>query len=151
MIKQSKINNEDEIIKWLVDFVLWDWTSLNFPDNTFDLVTSWWSTIFMNDIYKWLLEYKIVCKDWGFIWDINFFYTDKIPTDTINEINNLLWINIEPWKQDYFLDLYEKVWLEKYYIFTDETYKPTLNELDEYCISMIENSIYANMWNDIKK
>ncbi len=151
MINQSKSNNDDKNIKWLVKFVLWDWTNLNFSDNTFDLVTSWGSTIFMNDIYKWLLEYKRVCKDWWFIWDINFFYTDKIPTGTINEINNLLWINIQPWKKDYFLDLYEKVWLEKYYIFTDKTYKPTLNELEKYCKLMIDNSVYANIWNEIKE
>lgn len=151
MIKQANTNNTDASIDWLVDFILWDWTKLDFPDNTFDLVTSWWSTIFMNDIEKWLIEYKRVCKDWWFIWDINFFYTDEILKEVISEINELLNIDIKPWKYNYFEELYNKIWLEKYYISTNETYKPDEKKLKKYCYEMIKSSIYSKSWEDIQK
>lgn len=142
MIRQSSENNTDKAIAWLVNFVVGNGESLLFGEWEFDLVTSWWSTIFMENIEKWLQEYKRVCKDWWFVADINFFYTNEIPYDTISQINTLLGINIQPRKIDYFLNLYEKVWLEKYYIYTAETYKPDSDMLEKYCRQIIAESVY---------
>jgi hypothetical protein len=114
-------------------------------------VTSGGSTVFIPDIKKGLSEYKRVCKDWGFIGDINFFYKEKIPTETIAKINELLGIEIQPWNLEFFLDLYESVGLEKYHIYTGETYKPTELELETYCREMISISQYANYGNEVRE
>lgn len=127
-----------------ITFETGDAQNLSFPNNSFDLVTSGGSTIFVPDIKKAISEYARVCKPWGFIGEINFFYTDYIPTQTIAEINDLLWINIQPWKIEYFKELYEGCWLEEFYIDTQPTYQPTAKELDNYCVKMIAQS--SKLW-----
>ena len=145
MISQSNDNlilNSNKIQK-LLNFQVSDAENLPFKDKTFDLVTSWWSTVFIPNKKKALIEYKRVCKDWWFIGDINFFYTNEIPKETINKINNLLGIEIEAWKMDYFWNLYDSVGLEKYYIYTNDVYRPSEKELKEYCRILIKESILS--------
>lgn len=146
MIEQSQKNNMYQN----VNFLVWDGMKLDFEDNSFDLVTSGGSTVFMDDIEKWLLEYKRVCKNWGFIGDINFFYTDEIPTEIIQKINELLGIHIQPWGKDFFLNMYENIWLEKYYIFEEKTYQPTEKELYMYCENIISDSIFTQYSEEVK-
>ncbi|MDD5197613.1 MAG: class I SAM-dependent methyltransferase [Candidatus Gracilibacteria bacterium] len=150
MVAQSKNNNTDPIASKYVDFVVGDGQSLPFPDNSFDLVTSGGSTIFIPNLQKGLTEYKRVCKDWGFIGDINFFYGKEVPTKTIAKINELLGIDIQPWNIDFFLNLYESVGLEKYHIYTGETHKPTKEELKMYCKEMIQNSQYGELSRELQ-
>lgn len=151
MVKQSIANNNDPAINGLVDFVVGNGQQLPYPDKTFDLVTSGWSTIFMDDLEQGIAEYRRVCKDRWFIGDINFFYTDEIPHDVIAQINEMLWINIQPRKLDYFLNLYEKYGLEKYYVYTSETYKPTEDILENYCRTMIKESQYGTMGAELEQ
>lgn len=150
MIEKAMEHNNDITTRDLVDFQVWDWMNLKFNDNVFDLVVSGGSSIFMDDMKKWLFEYKRVCKDWWFIADINFFYTDKVPSGTIQEINWLLWINIQPWKKDYFLRLYEQAGLERFYVSLEETYNPTENEMEDYCKKMIDDSVYSQVWKEVR-
>lgn len=144
MIMQSNTNNNDPDIRDLVDFVVWNGEALPFADNSYDLVTSGWSTVFMDNIENWLREYKRVCKNWWYIADINFYYSDEVPYDTIAKINKLLGIEIQAWWLDYFLNLYDKVGLEKHYIYTNDTYKPDKNRLESYCKELISWSLYDN-------
>ncbi|MCL5795294.1 MAG: class I SAM-dependent methyltransferase, partial [Patescibacteria group bacterium] len=75
MIEEANRNKlADKISVNLVKFQVADAMKLPFKNNTFDLVMSGGSTVFVDNIENAIKEYKRVVKDWGFIGDINFFY-----------------------------------------------------------------------------
>lgn len=138
---KAKLKLEPKLYKGKISFNVGDAHNLAFKDNSFDLVFSGGSTAFMKDPSKVVKEYKRVCKPYGFIGDMCMFYKNDPPLDLIKKINNLLRIEIKPWKKDYWVSLYEKENLELYYDHTDDMpYGPTNTDVEKYCKQMIEES-----------
>jgi ubiquinone/menaquinone biosynthesis C-methylase UbiE len=138
MISEANRNREaDKIDGKLVNFKVADALKLPFQDNTFDLVMSGGSTVFVNSIENAIKEYKRVTKDWGFVGDINFFYHKPAPTDIIKEMNNLMQINIRSWDKEFFLKLYSKADLEFYYCYEGKARVATEDEIKKYCEKIV--------------
>lgn len=123
-------------LKDKISFLQGNGMKLPFKDNTFDLVMSGGSTAFIPDIQKALYEYKRVCKPWGFVGDINFYYHTEPPKSLLIKMNNLLGIEIQPWDQEYWLNIYRKAGLEIYHC-SNSTAKSVSNEdVRKYCTQL---------------
>lgn len=133
MIKVAKKIKKNEPFKKLIDFKVADARKLPFRNEEFDIVICGGSTAFMTNREKSLREYKRVLKSWGFVADINFYYQTKPPTYLIQELNQLMKTNIKAWGIDYWLNLYKKVGLEKYFIYTGNVKQATQKEIKDYC------------------
>jgi len=136
MIRAAKKFKKADQLGYLIKFMVADATRLPFKDAVFDMVISGGSTAFIEDTEKAIKEYKRVLKQWGFIADINFFYKIKPPTKLIKELNNLMDIDIKPWDIDYWLDLYNRCGLEKYFIYTNDVKRVKKEEIENYCFEM---------------
>lgn len=140
MIKEAKQNKKDDKIDGkLVKFQVADALKLPFENNTYDLVMSGGSTVFVDNIANAIEEYKRVTKEWGFIGDINFFYHKPVPKKIIKEMNNLMQINIQQWDKQFFLDLYNKAGLEFYYSHEGNAKVATSDEIKNYCEEIVGN------------
>lgn len=139
MINVAKKIREKDTLKNLLEFKIADGMNLPYKNNIFDLVISGGSTAFMSNKDKAIQEYKRVLKPWGFIADINFFYKKKPPTKLINKLNGLMDINIKPWDINYWLNLYHRQGLEKYFIHLGNVKKVKRKELEIYCQEMTKN------------
>lgn len=95
-----------------VTFKVGDAKSLDFPDSSFDLVMSGGSTAFVDDIPAAIREYSRVCKDYGLICDINFYYHKAPPTELLKKMNDTMGTNIEPWGSNYWENIYRNAGLE---------------------------------------
>lgn len=138
MIKVAKKFQKLDPLGHLIGFKVGDAKKLPFKNETFDVVVSGGTTAFINDRGKALKEYKRVLKPWGFIADINFFYKIKPPAELINKLNNLMDINIEPWGVNYWLNLYDRCGLEKYFVYTNDVKQASREEIKNYCLVMSE-------------
>jgi len=136
MIKTAKKFQKVDPLGYLIKFIIADAARLPFKNNTFDVVISGGSTAFMDDKEKALKEYKRVLKPWGFIADINFFYKIRPPIKLIEKLNNLMNINIKPWDINYWLDIYNKCNLEKYFIYTNDVKQVKRERIKNYCLEM---------------
>ncbi len=94
------------------------------------------STAFIDDKLAAIKEYARVTKTWGFIADVNFFYKKEAPLKIIDELNDLMKIDIQPWQKDYWTDLYLETGLELYYTHYGDVYAPSQKEIDIYCAEM---------------
>lgn len=131
---KDKLKLELKIYRERISFQAGDAHNLIFKDNSFDLVFSGGSTAFMKDPPKVVREYKRVCKPYGFVGDMCMFYKNDPPLDLIKKINDLLKIEIKPWKKDYWVSLYANEGLELYYDHTaDMPYNPTNKDLEKFC------------------
>lgn len=120
----------------LIKFLVGDARKLPFKNNTFDVVISGGSTAFIDKKEEAIKEYKRVLKPWGFIADINFFYRIKPPKQLLNRLNNLMGISIKPWGINYWLNLYERCSLEKYFIDVGTTEQVSGEKVKRYCFKM---------------
>jgi ubiquinone/menaquinone biosynthesis C-methylase UbiE len=136
----------------LVNFEIADGMNLPFKNETFDLVVSGGSTAFIKNKIRALSEYARVVKHWGFVADINFFYKKRPPQNMLNQLNNAMKINIQPWDENYWLEIYKKSGLEMYCSHKNNVYVPSANEIKHYCYVMAKQS-YAtpNARNVIEK
>jgi ubiquinone/menaquinone biosynthesis C-methylase UbiE len=135
----DKLKLDPKPYRQKMSFQVGDAHKLDFKDNSFDLVFSGGSTAFMKDPSKVVKEYKRVCKPYGFVGDMCMFYKNDPPMDLIKKINDLLKIEIKPWKKDYWVSLYTNEGLELYYDYThDMPYDPTNKDVEEYCKKMVE-------------
>ena len=133
MIAAANAEREVDSHKEFTEFIVGDGMNLPFAEETFDLVMSGGSTAFIPDKKKALTEYERVTKTWGFVADINFFYHTPPPERILVEMNNLMNINIEPWKLDYWLDIYSSTGLEIYNVHQDTVHVPSQAEIKKYC------------------
>ncbi len=138
MVETANKNRKSDFLDNFVKFKIADAMDLPFEDNSFDIVMSGGSTAFIENKEKALKEYKRVLKPWGFIADINFFYKTKPPARIINELNKLMNINIEPWNMNYWLNLYNKCNLEKYFIYKNDISQVSKKEVKQYCLEMVK-------------
>ena len=123
----------------LIRFLVADAMNLPFRTEEFDLVFSGGSTAFIENKTRALREYKRVCKKWGFIGDINFYYHTSPPTKLIEKLNKVMGVNIKPWNKDYWVRLYRSVGLEEYFIFgRNNLHKVSPLKVKEYCQYMAE-------------
>jgi len=139
MIERAKEFQKSDPLGKLVEFKVADGMKLPFVDSTFDVVFSGGSTAFMDDKERAISEYKRVLKPWGFVTDINFFYKKQAPKGLINKLNNLMKINIQQWNENYWLDIYEKCSLEKYFVYKNSVKTATAEEVKKYCSIMTDN------------
>ncbi len=123
-------------LKDKISFLQGNGMKLPFKDNTFDLVMSGGSTAFILDIRKALYEYKRVCKPWGFIGDINFYYHTRPPKSLLNTMNKLLEIEIQPWNQEYWLNIYRNSGLEIYHCSSSVAKTVSNDDVRKYCIQL---------------
>lgn len=123
-------------LKGKVTFLQGNGMKLPFEDNTFDLVMSGGSTAFIPDIQRALHEYKRVCKPWGFVGDINFYYHTKPPKSLLAKMNKLLGIDIQPWDQEYWLNIYRNVGLEVYHCSFSRAKAVSNKDVIKYCIQL---------------
>ncbi len=137
MIGTAKKNQSKDASKSLLKFILADGMKLPFEKEAFDVVMSGGSTAFIEDKMKAIHEYKRVLKQWGFIADINFFYKTKPPKKLIEKLNTTMGINIEPWSIDYWLNLYKRCGLERYYVYKGKIKKVINKEVQNYCSIMV--------------
>lgn len=133
----NKIKSQDPL-KELVNFKVADAMQLPFPDESFDVVMSGGSTAFIEDKQKAVEEYKRVVRPWGFVADINFFYKTDPPKEIIQKLNELMSIDIQPWDINYWLNLYDKCGLEKYFVYTSNMKEVSEQEVDSYCSLMVQ-------------
>ncbi len=136
MIRAAEKIRKRDPLGHLVKFKVVDAMNLPFPEETFDAVVSGGSTAFINDKIKALQEYKRVLKQWGFVADINFFYKKKPPASLLKKLNSILEIKIEPWDINYWMNLYEKAGLEKYFIYVDQMQPVSCQAVQNYCSVM---------------
>ncbi len=120
-------------LKNKISFLQGDGEKLPFEDNSFDLVMSGGSTAFIPDIQKALNEYKRVCRPWGFIGDINFYYHTDPPKKMLNKLNKLLGIQIQPWNKEYWLNIYRKADLEIYHTTYSVAEAVSDKKIKDYC------------------
>ncbi len=142
MIKTAQSNLENDLpeLRKKMKFMAGDAEKLPFGEGTFDLVMSGGSTAFVPDKQKAIKEYARVCKPWGFVGDLCFFYHTDPPKKVIDDINTLLGTNIEVWGKDYWLNLQKKCDLERYYEYTQLVGYKTEKDVEEYCEIMITNA-----------
>ena len=136
MIKAAEKIRKRNLLGHLVKFRVADATNLPFPKETFDAIVSGGSTAFIDNKAKALQEYKRVLKQWGFVADINFFYKKKPPVHLLKKLNSILEIRIEPRDINYWVDLYEKAGLEKYFIHVDQIQPVSRQAVKNYCSVM---------------
>lgn len=122
----------------MISFKIADARNMSFKDEEYNLVLCGGSTAFIEDKKRALEEYKRVCKKWGFIADINFYFHTKPPSNLIQQLNDLMNIRIKPWGIDYWINLYESVGLEKYYIYKKKLKRIKEKRVKEYCRYMIK-------------
>ncbi len=141
---QSKLQQEIIEYKDRISFKTGDAQKLEFDDNTFDLVMSGGSTAFIKDKQKAISEYLRVCKPYGFVADTCLFYVSTPPKRLLDEINEKIKINIQPWDEKYWIDLYGNSGLEIYYVHSSKMKSdPSEQEVMEYCKKMIINSAFT--------
>lgn len=151
---KKKIQLDHKDVQKSINFEIGDASQLKFVDEKFDLVFSAGSTAFMRDRQKCLLEFKRVCKPYGFIADTFLFYSKKPPVDLIENINKAINIQIQEWDDNYWLNAYTEIGLENYYY---EKYQmdffPSDNEVKNYCEKLVkESSLNPELWDTaIKK
>ena len=140
MIGTAKKNlaEESAFYKEKMRFLEGDAQKLAFADESFDLVMSGGSTAFVDDKPSALAEYKRVCKTWGFVSDICFFYRTTPPQEIIDQMNALMGIEIEVWDKNYWLDLHAAAGLEPYYADTGAMHYATQAEVEQYVRVMIQ-------------
>lgn len=135
---KARLSIEPEPYRNLINFKKGDAHSLEFEDNTFDLVMSGGSTAFMSDKSKVVQEYVRVCKSYGFVGDVFLYYHQKPPQDLVNKINTKLQINIQNWDLDYWTSLYTNEGLELYYLHQAKMpVQPTDSDVLNYCKTMV--------------
>lgn len=139
MVKAAKKFQKEDPLGSLIKFRVANAMNLPFKDEIFDVIISGGSTAFINNKEKAIKEYKKVLKPWGFIADINFYYRKKPPNDLIRRLNALMDTKIEPWNINYWLKLYDRCNLEKYFIYTKNINPVSHQEIERYCIEMIKN------------
>ena len=139
MIETAREFQKPDPLGKLVEFKVADGMKLPFADGIFDVVFSGGSTAFIDDKERAIREYKRVLKSWGFVADINFFYKKQAPKGLISELNNLMKINIQQWDENYWLDIYEKCGLEKYFVYKNSVKTTTAEEIKKYCSIMTDN------------
>lgn len=136
MIDAANRARERDSNKELVKFIVGDGMHIPFEDNSFDVTMSGGSTAFIEDKARALSEYARVTKVWGFVADVNFFYKHTPPPALISELNNAMGINIQPWDQKYWLDIYAACGLERYYTHIAEVHVPSSEDIHSYCFAM---------------
>lgn len=152
MIKAAEEIRRRDPLGRLVKFKIADAMNLSFPKETFDVVVSGGSTAFIDDKIKALQEYKQALKQWGFIADINFFYKKRPPVSLLKKLNSILEIKIEPWDINYWIDLYEKAGLEKYFIHVGQIQPVSRQDVRNYCSLMAnERKLPRNVELEIKE
>jgi len=124
-----------------INFELGDASKLTFADNSFDLVFSAGSTAFMSERKKCLLEFKRICKFYGFIADTFLFYSRKPPAGLIENINKTINIQIQDWDDQYWIKAYEEIELENYYYQKYQMeFLPTESDVQSYCEKLVKQS-----------
>ena len=136
MVKAAEKIRKKDKLGYLIKFKVADAMNLPFQKETFDVVVSGGSTAFINDKARVIQEYKRVLKQWGFIADINFFYKTKPPISLISRLNSILEIEIEPWDINYWMNLYERCGLEKYFVYTNHIKPVSRQAVENYCSVM---------------
>jgi len=121
-----------------VNFIVGDAKKLAFPDNSFDLVMSGGSTAFVDDIPAAIREYVRVCKDYGFMCDINFYYHTPPPQKLINKMNATMGTNIQPWDSSYWEKIYQVAGLERINILRKEITQVSDEKVLTYAKEMAE-------------
>jgi len=136
MIKAAEKIRKGDNFGRFVKFKVADTMNLPFRKETFDMVVSGGSTVFINDKIKALQEYKRVIKQWGFVADINFFYKKRPPAPLLKKLDSILEIKIGAWGINYWVDLYEKAGLEKYFIHVGQIQPVSRQVVKNYCSVM---------------
>jgi ubiquinone/menaquinone biosynthesis C-methylase UbiE len=139
MIKTAKKFQKEDSFGSLIKFKVANAMNLPFKDGVFDVVVSGGSTAFIDNKEKAIKEYKRVLKSWGFIADINFYYREKPPMDLILHLNVLMDTKIEPWDMNYWLELYDRCDLERYFVYTKNISPASDQEIEKYCTEMTKN------------
>ena len=145
---KNKILLDHDQIQHKIDFQIGDASQLKFENESFDLVFSAGSTAFMANRKQCLIEFKRVCKFYGFVADTFLFYSSKPPAGLIQKINQAINIQIQEWDDKYWLNAYQEIGLENYYY---EKYQmdffPSENDVKEYCEKLIkESSLKPELW-----
>lgn len=134
----GRLDNEPLHLAKRITFRVGDAMRLPFEDDSFDLVLCGGSTAFIENKPLAIQEYKRVCREHGFISDINYFYREIPPRGLLERLNSLMGINIEPWGIEYWINLYESVGLERYYIGVGSSGFGTEEEVRQYCRYLAE-------------
>lgn len=144
MIEMAEKFKKNDPLKKLINFKVSDAINLPFRDQLFDVVVSGGSTAFITDKEKALKEYGRVLRPWGFVADINFYYKTKPPLKIINNLNKLMNTSIKPWGIKYWLNAYEKIGFEQYFVYTNSVKRASRKEIESYCNKMIKQKNLTN-------
>lgn len=139
MVKQTKARTRKQYSPHPISCVLGDAQNLPFHEGMFDRVVSGGSTAFIHDRKRALTEYRRVVRNWQFVGEINFYYAEEPPDQLINKLNDRMGTNIEKWKLEDWIELYEGAGFEIYDISTNEIESVPLREVQEYARTLALN------------
>ncbi|MEN9922216.1 MAG: hypothetical protein RL097_493 [Candidatus Parcubacteria bacterium] len=143
MVAAAKKYKAKDPLGNLVDFQVADGMKIPFKDAAFDVAFSGGSTAFIEDKVQAIREYARVVKPWGFVVDVNFYYHKGPPASLLKRLNDLLGIDIKPWKLSYWKEIYENAGLESYYLFTEKVKLVTTKEVRNYCRVLSQEKQYS--------
>lgn len=113
---QELLSKEDSSVQLRVNFQVGDASTINFPNDYFDLVITGGANTFIDEKSREaaIKEYRRVLKPNGFLSITNLFYNKKVPNDLLKDLKNILGFDIYPWRRAYWLDLFLSSDLELY-------------------------------------
>ncbi len=147
------LQNDYSEIKKKVSFHVASAYDIPFEDNKFDLLIAGGATSFMANKEKALSEYLRVVKPWGFISVTQLFYAKSPPQSIVNTISNILGVQIHPWGEQEWLELYSNhsKKLELYY-YEKNTLSPRKKDYIDQYIEFFMNKPHLKVYpKDIRK
>lgn len=110
----NNLSKEPLFIRDRVTFKTGDAKKLEFEDEKFDLIVTGGANSFIDQKSKALSEYKRVLKPYGMLSITNLFYSSAPPTELLSDLNSILGVEILPWKNNYWIKLFQESGFELY-------------------------------------
>lgn len=151
-ISKSKLLEDTEEIKKLVHFEVGSAYEIPSQDNIYDLIISGGATSFMDDKNRAVSEYFRVLKSWGFLSVAHFYYKEVPPKEVIQGVSDTIGVEIQPWTQDDWMNLFKKENLfEIYWTHESKIEIRSEKEIDQYVQMFIEKSHISSLDEDVKE
>lgn len=114
-IKVAQSNSITHLVSDKVKFQSGNVEALEFKDECFDLLMGGGAIAWVKNRELAINECIRVLKPWGFLSVVPFYYHTIPPPQLINDLNAALNINIQPWKKEFWIDLFTNFGFELYY------------------------------------
>lgn len=119
-------------VPWVQDRVSFSVASayeLPFPAETFSHVVVGGATTFMAHRDRAISEYVRVMETWGFLSATHLFYRETPPPKVVSDISDVLGVEVPPWSDRDWEDLFTRPELEMYYTFRGALHVPDDDEV----------------------